>query len=265
MFRYKSCGKINSFLNVLRKLPNGYHQITTHYQLMDIFDEIEYEENPIDEIETNANLGLKNNSIFEAINWFNHKFNKNQRFKVKLKKNIPIGAGLGGGSSNCATTLKFLCKYHGENLNSLNLEDICFSLGADVPVFLKGSSSYAEGCGEILKDKYSSTSTYLLLIPNIFVSTAKIFNSKHLSFDKKVDKSKNSLLSALLLEDEMFKKHYFGLESLLGAHTFQKIKLSGSGSAMFIQDPDKEEIDIIFNKIENNFRVFQVKALEYYH
>ena len=63
----------------------------------------------------------------------------------------------------------------------------------------------------------------------------------------------------------MFKKHYFGLESLLGAHTFKKIKLSGSGSAMFIQDPDKEEIDIIFNKIENNFRVFQVKALEYYH
>ena len=74
MFRYKSCGKINSFLNVLRKLPNGYHQITTHYQLIDIFDEIEYEENPIDEIETNANLGLKNNSIFKAINWFNHKF-----------------------------------------------------------------------------------------------------------------------------------------------------------------------------------------------
>ena len=155
MFRYKSCGKINSFLNVLRKLPNGYHQITTHYQLIDIFDEIEYEENPIDEIETNANLGLKNNSIFEAINWFNHKFNKNQRFKVKLKKNIPIGAGLGGGSSNCATTLKFLCKYHGENLNSLNFEDICFSLGADVPVFLKGLSSYAEGCGEILKDELS--------------------------------------------------------------------------------------------------------------
>ena len=96
MFRYKSCGKINSFLNVMRKLPNGYHQITTHYQLIDIFDEIEYEENAVDEIETDANLGLKNNSIFEAIDWFNHKFNKNQRFKVKLKKNIPIGAGLGG-------------------------------------------------------------------------------------------------------------------------------------------------------------------------
>ena len=167
--------------------------------------------------------------------------------------------------SSDLTTLKFLCKYHGENLNSLNFEDICFSLGADVPIFLKGSSSFAEGCGEILKDEYSSNSSYLLLIPNIFVSTTKIFNSKHLSFDKKVDKSKNSLLSALLLEDEVFKKHYFGLESLLGAHIFKKIKLSGSGSAMFIQDPDKKEIDTIFNKIENNFRVFQVKALEYYH
>ena len=69
----------------------------------------------------------------------------------------------------------------------------------------------------------------------------------------------------MLLEDEVFKKHYFGLESLFGTHIFKKIKLSGSGSAMFIQDPDKKEIDTIFNKIENNFRVFQVKALEYYH
>ena len=63
----------------------------------------------------------------------------------------------------------------------------------------------------------------------------------------------------------MFKKHYFGLESLLGAHIFKKIKLSGSGSAMFIQDPEKKEIDLICKKIENNFRVFQVKGLEYYH
>ena len=60
MFRYKSCGKINSFLNVLRKLPNGYHQITTHYQLIDIFDEIEYEENPVDEIETNQHEYVMN-------------------------------------------------------------------------------------------------------------------------------------------------------------------------------------------------------------
>ena len=85
MFRYKSCAKINSFLNVLRKLPSGYHQITTHYQLINIFDEIEYEENPVDEIETNANLGLKNNSIFEAIDWFNHKFKKNQKKSVYQK------------------------------------------------------------------------------------------------------------------------------------------------------------------------------------
>ena len=265
MYKYKSCGKINSFLNVLSKLPNGYHQISTHFQLIDIFDVLEYEESAVDKIQINTNLELKNNSIFKAINWFNHKFDKKQRFKVKLTKNIPIGAGLGGGSSNCATTLKFLCNYHGEDVNSLDLNDICFNLGADVPVFLKGSSSFAEGCGEILKEIYSTNSAYLLLIPNIFVSTKKIYNSKHLSLERRIDKSKNSLLEPLLLEDELFKKHYFDLESLLGAHIFQKIKLSGSGSTMFIQDPNSEEIDIIFNKIENNFRVFQVKALEYYH
>ena len=265
MFKYRSCGKINSFLNVLSEMPNGYHKINTHYQLIDIFDDIEFTENYVDKIESNAKLDFESNSIKRAINWFNKKFNKDQGFRIKLTKNIPIGAGLGGGSSNCATTLKFLCNYHGEDISALDLEEICFSLGADVPVFLKGFSSYAEGCGEILKEKYSTNSSYLMLIPNIFISTKKIFDSKFLSFDTKMDKSINSLLNVLLREDEVFNEQYFGLESLLGAHIFKKIKLSGSGSAMFIQDPDKKEIDLICNKIENNFRVFQVKALEYYH
>ena len=97
------------------------------------------------------------------------------------------------------------------------------------------------------------------------ISTKKIFDSKFLSFDTKMDKAINSLLNVLLRENEVFNEQYFGLESLLGTHIFKKIKLSGSGSAMFIQDPEKMEINLICNKIENSFRVFQVKALEYYH
>ncbi len=265
MFKYRSCAKINSYLNVLSSMPNGYHQINTHFQLIDIFDDMEFIESNVDEFVTNVNLNDENNSVIKTINWFNEKFNKKQRFKVKLSKNIPIGAGLGGGSSNSASTLKFLCKYHGINVDSLDLENICLCLGADVPVFLQGFSSYAEGYGEILNKKYSTNSSYLLLVPNIFVSTRKIFNSVHLSMDKKLDKSKNSLLNVLLLEDKAFNDCYFGLKSLIHKNIFQKIKLSGSGSTMFIQDPNKQEINIICNKIVNNFRVFQVKALEYYH
>ena len=153
MFKYRSCAKINSYLNVLSSMPNGYHQINTHFQLIDIFDDMEFIESDVDEFVTNANLNDKKNSVIQTINWFNEKFNKKQRFKVKLSKNIPIGAGLGGGSSNSASTLKFLCKYHGINVDSLDLENICLCLGADVPVFLQGFSSYAEGYGEILNKK----------------------------------------------------------------------------------------------------------------
>ena len=91
MYKYKSCGKINSFLNVLSKLPNGYHQISTHFQLIDIFDVLEYEESAVDKIEINTNLELKNNSIFEAINWFNHKFNKNKGLRLSLRKIYQLG------------------------------------------------------------------------------------------------------------------------------------------------------------------------------
>ena len=92
---------------------------------------MEFIESDVDEFVTNVNLNDENNSVIKTINWFNEKFNKKQRFKVKLSKNIPIGAGLGGGSSNSASTLKFLCKYHGINVDSLDLENICLCLGAE--------------------------------------------------------------------------------------------------------------------------------------
>ena len=136
MYKYKSCAKLNSYLNITGRLKNGYHELNTHFQLIDLFDEIEFSENETFVLDSNIELSQQNNSILDAINWFNNKFNFSQNFTVSLRKNIPIGGGLGGGSSNCATTLKFLCNYHSIKLSLLDFEEICFDLGADVPVFI---------------------------------------------------------------------------------------------------------------------------------
>ena len=195
MFKYKSCAKLNSYLNITGKLENGYHLLSTHFQLIDLFDEIEFSKSKTFSLKSNTELSQQNNSIYNAINWFNKKFNFDQNFKVSLKKNIPIGGGLGGGSSNCATTLKFLCKFHSISPSILDFNEICFDLGADVPIFLHGKSAFAEGCGHIFAENYSYNSKYLLVVPDISISTKELFRSTELKINPKTDRNDQEEIS----------------------------------------------------------------------
>ena len=111
-YKYKSYAKINSYLNVMAKLDNGYHAINTHFQIIDLYDELEFIESDEIQVDSNEKIIKSNNSIIETIKWFNQKYKVNQKFKIKIKKLIPIGAGLGGGSSNAAISLQFLSKFH---------------------------------------------------------------------------------------------------------------------------------------------------------
>ncbi len=265
MFKYKSCAKLNSYLNITAKLKNGYHELSTHFQLLDLFDEIKFTENETFSFDSNIKLSHKNNSVLNAINWFNTKFNYNQNFRVSLKKNIPIGGGLGGGSSNCATTLKFLCDYHSIDRGSLDFNEICFALGADVPLFLYGKSTFAEGCGQIFTKDYYYNSKYLLIMPNISIATKQLFESSHLQISTKLDKSQNTFLNVITKESKKFSDFISLLYLNLPKNTQNKMKLSGTGSTLFIENPNDNEIQLIMGKNENNFRVFQVKGLEYYH
>ena len=265
MYKYNSCAKLNSYLNVTAKLDNGYHELSTHFQLIDLIDEIDFCENKDHAFFSNTELDPINNSIVKAINWFNKKFLKNDFFKVSLTKNIPIGAGLGGGSSNCASTLKFLCDFHSIDIKNLNMDEVCLDLGADVPIFLYGNSSFATGYGQIFTKKYSNNSKYLLIAPTISISTKKLFNSKFLQISSEVDRSKNSFFDALLNENSEFKNFLRKFKSNIPESTQRKLRLTGTGSTLFIENPLHDEIELIMGKIENNFRVFLVKGLEYYH
>ncbi len=265
MYKYKSCAKLNSYLNITGRLKNGYHELNTHFQLIDLFDEIEFSENETFLLDSDSKLSQQNNSILDAINWFNNKFNLSQNFRVSLRKNIPIGGGLGGGSSNCATTLKFLCNYHSIKLSLLDFEEICFDLGADVPVFLYGKSTFAEGCGQIFTEDYSNDSKYLLVTPKISISTKQLFKSRNLKISSEVDTSLNSFFNVITKENNQFNDFINILCKKLSKNTQKKLKLSGTGATLFIENPNDDEIELIMGKIENNFRVFQVKGLEYYH
>ena len=204
-YRYRSYAKINSYLNVMSKLDNGYHEILTHFQIIDLYDEVSFKESDFLQIDSNEKTIKDNNSITKAIKWFNEKYGINQQFEVKIKKSIPIGAGLGGGSSNAAITLRFLAKFHNIQIKDIDNTEIALALGADVPVFVHKKSCYASGIGDILGKNSFSSSEYLLICPHIFVSTQKLYKSNFLEFQNIENKEINSFLSVLIKENKELK------------------------------------------------------------
>lgn len=263
MFNIKTPAKINTFLNVDSVREDGYHNISSHMQLIDLFDEISFVPSNSNAIFCEYSELQEQNLIIKSIEYFNETFSTNFNFQINLKKNIPFASGLGGGSSNAAYTILLLCIISGISIKQLNAEEVGKEIGADVPFFINSESCYVGGFGERLKESFSKNIEFLLLSPMINISTSKIFQSKHLKIDKLRDCEKNSLLEPLLMENHEFNRFYKRL--LTKSSDLQnRLKLSGSGSSLFIESPTFEEKQILQPKNRDNFRIFCLKGLEYY-
>ena len=263
-YKYRSYAKINSYLNVMSELDNGYHEILTHFQIIDLYDEVSFKESNALLVDSNEKTIKYNNSITKTIEWFNKKYGASQKFEAKIKKSIPIGAGLGGGSSNAAIALRFLAKFHNIQIEDIDNTEIALALGADVPVFVHKKSCYASGIGDILGKSSFNSSEYLLICPRIFVSTQNLYKSIHLEFQNEKNREINTFLPVLIRENKEFKEFYNLLRNQLPSETFEKLKLSGTGSTLFLENPSENEIEIFNKKIGKNFRIFLTKGLEYY-
>ena len=263
MFSIKTPAKINTFLNIDSVREDGYHNLFSHMQLIDLFDEISF-------VPSNSNVVFceyselqEQNLIIKSIEYFNETFSTNFNFQINLKKNIPFASGLGGGSSNAAYTILLLCMLSEVSIKKLNAKEVGKEIGADVPFFINSKSCYVAGIGERLEESFSKNIEFLLISPKINVSTSQIFQSKHLKIDKLRDCEKNSLLEPLLMENHEFNNFY---ESLLNksSNLQNRLKLSGSGSSLFIESPTFEEKQILQPQNGDNFRIFSLKGLEYY-
>ena len=177
-----SPAKINLHLEVLGKRKDGFHELAMLMQSINLEDylEIELNNNGLINLQSNNNeLDLKkDNLIIKAANILrNHYPDRNLGANIFLNKNIPIGAGLAGGSSNAAATLIGLNKLWSLNLDQPTLSGFALKLGSDVPFFLEGGSQYCFGRGEVL-EKYRFDSRYFLIIlknPKNSLSTSEIY------------------------------------------------------------------------------------------
>lgn len=176
-----SPAKLNLLLHITGRRDDGYHELQTLFQLLDWGDQLTFTPNQHGTITLDSNaadIPLEHNLIVRAARLLQR---GSQGAHIVLQKRIPTGAGLGGGSSNAATTLLALNYLWQHRLPRAQLQSLGATLGADVPVFVGGHTAWAEGIGEVLTNVDLADHWFLILVPDCHVSTAEIFSHPQLT------------------------------------------------------------------------------------
>ena len=260
--KFLSCAKLNLDLKILEKQSNGLHAISSSMQLIDLCDEItvELENTSSYELRVQGNIDCSSSSnlITKAHKALQERTQQNLPCKIYLKKNIQVQSGLGGGSSNAATTLLALNSLFKLKLTRKELVDIGHALGSDVPFFIRSQSGIVSGTGELFKPKEFPLKDFSLLVPNIKSSTKELFDD--------FDKEKRCCLREENTNDfnEVFFRKFSQVHSKLIELNIQNlIRLSGTGSTIFFEDKNFNTLSKIAEKIPSNWRSFKCKALQY--
>lgn len=178
----KAPAKINLFLNITGRRPDGYHELQTVFQLLDYCDDVFFDLADVLTLECEGvDVPVEQNLVYRAAIGLQQATGCRQGAKLRVEKRIPDGGGLGGGSSDAATTLIGLNRLWGLGLGTDELAAIGLSLGADVPVFVRGRSAWAEGVGEELEPVDLPGQWYVVVHPGVAVSTPEIFGHPDLT------------------------------------------------------------------------------------
>ncbi|TCH64344.1 4-(cytidine 5'-diphospho)-2-C-methyl-D-erythritol kinase [Acinetobacter sp. ANC 4862] len=190
MIRVPSPAKLNLFLHITGRRDNGYHELQSIFQLIDLTDWLEFTQTDdlTISIDGLSSVDLEHNLIFKATQILKPYAKACSGLNIRIEKNIPMGAGLGGGSSNAATTLIVVNQLWQCGLNIEQLAELGLKLGADVPIFVHGRNAWAEGIGEHLTFIDLDQKQYIVLKPDCFISTQLLFSQKTLTRDTKPTK-----------------------------------------------------------------------------
>ena len=272
MIRVPSPAKLNLFLHITGRRANGYHELQTIFQLIDLYDWLEFEPNQTQAICINglSSVDQKDNLIFKAAEKLKPFAQQFCGINIHLEKHIPMGAGLGGGSSNAATTLLVLNQLWQCGLNLQQLAEIGQSLGADVPIFVHGQNAWAEGIGEQLDFIKLPKKKFIVLKPACFISTQLLFSQKTLTRD-----SKPSKFCAYQRKPSDFGNNFEPLarslypevdEAMQYLDQFGVAKLTGTGACVFVEvTPDMQTAEIVQNAPCNAYLVNSLEQSPLYN
>lgn len=261
-----SPAKLNLFLHILNRREDGHHNIQTLFQFIDWCDTLHFHVRSDDGIYLKSNIAgvsESDNLVIKAAQKLRQATGCTTGIDIDLEKCLPLGAGIGGGSSNAATTLLALNYLWQTQLSADDLLHLGGQLGADVPVFIYGHSAWADGIGDGLTAMILPERWYVLLVPNVSICTSELYSDPRLVRDG----------AELNIDHYRHGEGHNDFEKLLRfdhpeiAHAldwlgqFSKARITGSGSIVFAGFDSKEEAGTIAAQASSAYKVQVVKGL----
>ena len=262
--------KINLFLHITSRRANGYHTLQSVFQLLDFYDTIHLKPTQTGKIKRiNLIEGVPASQCLCALAASALQQYTGCKLGVDyiIEKRIPMGGGLGGGSSDAATVLIALNHLWQTNLSRKQLMQIGLTLGADVPVFIFGQNAWAEGVGEQLSAIDLAPHYYVVLTPQVHVSTAQVFANSALTRDTKplkmadFSRDTNSEVFRNDLEAVVCKEFPAVASTLKWLSQYGKARMSGSGASVFLAVNSQTKADEILAQKPENIAGFVAKGI----
>lgn len=266
---YPAPAKINLFLHVVGRRADGYHLLQTLFCLLDHGDALRFTprddgvvclSKPIPGVPPEADLTVRAARLLQAKTGCRH------GVEINVDKRLPMGGGLGGGSSDAATVLLALNYLWELGLSRQRLQDIGLALGADVPVFIFGRNAFAEGVGESLLPIDLSPRWYLVLEPPVQVPTALIFSASELARDTAPIKASDWCPGFGANDLEPVAIAHFPVlgEYIAWLSTFGPVRMSGSGACVFAEFERHEEALAVLHRLPQGMRGWVASGLEHH-
>jgi len=264
-----SPAKLNLFLHVTGQRDDGYHTLQTVFQLLDWGDDMRFERSDGEGVELATpmpTIAPKDNLILRAAKLLTDASPPGQYgASISITKRIPQGGGLGGGSSNAATTLLALNQLWNLGHSTQMLAQMGLALGADVPVFIHGQSAWAEGIGELLTPLELPERWYVILLPDCHVSTAKIFSSAQLTRDTSPI-TMSAFFAGAVCNDlqQVVETHYPAVRKALDLlDQFAPAMMTGSGACVFAAVDDQASAQVIARETQAHFTTIIAQGINH--
>lgn len=258
--------KLNLFLHITGRRDDGYHNLQTVFQLLDYGDTLDITATDTTDIQVLPELpGVpqQDNLIYKAARLLQQHSQCSRGATITLHKVLPMGGGIGGGSSDAATALLGLNTLWNLNLPLAELADLGRQLGADIPVFVHGHSAWAEGIGEQLTTLQLPENYFVVLAPDCHVATAEIFSHKGLTRDTPVIK-----VAAFLEQgghndcQPLVQNLYPEVDKALNwLVKFADAKMTGTGACVFAKVDSRQEGQRILEQAPNNLKGFVARGV----
>lgn len=258
--------KLNLFLHITGQREDGYHNLQTVFQLLDYGDHITLsvrKDGHINRLSALANVSEQNDLTVRAAELLKQKTDTQLGVDISVDKVLPMGGGLGGGSSDAATVLHGCNQLWGTGLTTPELAELGLILGADVPVFVNGYSAWAEGIGDQLTKVELPEKWFVVVRPDVSISTPEIFSDEGLTRNCLAITIRDFLEGHTenVMQDVAEKRYPKLSEALQDLSAFAPAKMTGSGSCIFAEFKSKEDANKVVEILSNKWQSFAAKGV----